>query len=173
MTEPDVYDLAGRSGTVTNGTERAEQTSPDGDGGNGPYRGDTASPARSEQQDQGDVSPDRGMTLAELKTAAYNGKFPDGHLPMPDRIYFWALRDMYQRFKAGKINKVQGEEEQDRAIRQYRQDLTQYNSMVGIVKHIVSFWREIEAAASEYAKSPNRTAEADKFYNAVYGAMPK
>lgn len=158
MTEPDVYDLAGQSETEPNGAEpgRTEQSP-------SPGQDDIVSPIIAGQQ----------YSFAEVKTAAYNGEFPDGHLPLPDRIFWWAMRDMYARFKAGKITAEQGEEEKNRAMQQYRQDVTQYNGMVGVVHRIATFWKEIEATASEYAKSPNRTAEADKFYNAVYGAMSK
>ena len=95
MTEHDVYDMAA-------------QERPDGDGGNGPYRGETASPARDSQQDQGSATPDRAITFAELKTAAYNGEFPYEGLAMPDRIMFWAMRDMYQQTRCCSMRSSKG-----------------------------------------------------------------
>ena len=115
----------------------------------------------------------RQYTLAQVKTAAYNGEFPAPTVPMPDRVLWITLRDAYAQYRSGKVSKEQGEMKINEAIKQYRQDMTQYNDMIGVVHHIATFWKQIEAAASEYAKSPDRTAEADKFYNAVYGAIPK
>ena len=160
MTEPDVYDMAAKK-------------RPDGDGGNGPYRGETATPARDSQQDQGSATPDRAITFAELKTAAYNGEFPDEGLAMPDRIMFWAMRDMYQRFKAGQITKEQGEAEKNAASRIYRKDRAKYDDYVKTARHITSLWKSVEAAATNYAKSNGRTPEADALFEAVYNARPK
>ena len=108
-----------------------------------------------------------------MKTAAYNGEFPDERLPMSERLLWWAMRDMYARFKSGKITKEQGDAERVKAENQYRNDRAKLEGYVESSNRIASFWNEIEAAATEYAKSPNRTIEADKFFEAVYKAIPK
>ena len=174
MTAPDVYDMVGQiglDGTELSGPDGTVQDSADVHSTNESSTGST------DLSDLDAIDPPilagRQHTLSQVKMAAYNGEFPDEHATMPDRIFWWAMRDMYQRFRAGQISKAQGEEEQAKAMQQYRQDMTQYNEMVGVVHRIATFWKQIEAAASEYAKCPNRTAEADKFYNAVYGALPK
>ena len=128
---------------------------------------------QAEQSVPEQEEPEPGFTYAQLKTEAYNGTFPGESMPMPDRILFWAMRDMYARFKAGKITKEQGDAERVKAEAQYRKDLTRYENIISQTKRLASFWKEIEAAATEYAKSPNRTTEADKFFEAVYKAIPK
>lgn len=142
MTEPDVYDLAGQSGTVTDGTKQPKQEAPH-------------------------------YTAYEFRMAAYNGEFPDERLPMPDRILWWAWRDMYQRFKAGKITKEQGDSERKTAEKLYRRDRAKYDLYTSTVQNITSFWKRVEAAASDYAKSNGRTPEADALFEAVYNAIPK
>lgn len=174
MTAPDVYDMVGQiglDGTELSGPDGAVQDSTDAHSTN------VSSTSSTDLSDLDAIDPPilagRQHTLSQVKMAAYNGEFPDEHATMPDRIFWWAMLDMYQRFRAGQITKAQGEEEKNRAMQQYRQDMTQYNDMIGVVHHIATFWKQIEATASEYAKCPNRTAEADKLYNAVYGAIPK
>ena len=128
---------------------------------------------QAEQSVPEQEEPEPRYTYAQLKTEAYNGTFPDEKLPMPDRILWWALRDMYARFKSGKVTKEQGEAERIAAENLYRKDRLKYEEYKSNLKRIASFWNEIEAAATEYAKSPNRTTEADKFFEAVYKAIPK
>lgn len=142
MTEPDVYDLAGQSGTVTDGTEQPEQEAPH-------------------------------YTAYEFRMAAYNGEFPDERLPMPDRILWWAWRDMYQRFKSGQITKEQGEAEKKKASQQYLRDRAMYDEYTKTTEHFASLWKSVEAAATNYAKSNGRTPEADALFEAVYNARPK
>ena len=175
MNEPDIYDLVaqaerngtepdGQDSTDTNGTGRTEPNSPSQPGQDTPESLDQIDPP---------ILAGRQYTLAQVKTAAYNGEFPAPTVPMPDRVLWITLRDAYAQYRSGKVSKEQGEARINEAIKQYRQDMTQYNDMIGVVHHIATYWKQIEAAASEYAKSPDRTAEADKFYNAVYGAIPK
>lgn len=144
MDGPDVYDLAG-------------QTSPDGTVQSG------TDPDEAEPQ----------YTVAQFKASAYNGEFPDERLPMPDRVMFWAMRDMYARFKAGKITKEQGEAELSAARKTYYKDRAKYDGYVTMANHVTSLWKTIEAAGTAYAKSDGRTPEADAFYAAVYGSKPK
>lgn len=159
--DPDVYDLAGQSGAVMDGTEPPGQSIPDG-----------TEPSVS---DQGETKPDGAypQTHAALRTAAYNGEFPDERLPMPDRIYFWALRDMYARYKAGRITKEQGEAEVAAARRVYMRDYAKHNDYITQTRHTATLFKNIEAAASAYAKSAGRTPEADALYEAVYNSRPK
>ncbi len=148
MDGPDVYDLVG-------------QTSPDGADPDGTVK------SGYEREDY----PYR--TVRDFRTAAYNGEFPDERLPMPDRVYFWAMRDMYARYKAGKITKEQGEAELASARKTYYKDRARYDGYVAMTEHVTSLWKTIEAAATDYAKSNGRTPEADAFYAAVYGSKPK
>ena len=97
MTEPDIYDLAAQ----------AEQSRTDTDKKSDP---DKTEPDVTEPSVADPDEVEMHMTYPQLRTAAYNGEFPNEKYPMPDRIFFWALRDMYQRFKSGKITKEQSGE---------------------------------------------------------------
>ena len=160
MTEPDIYDLAAQ----------AEQSRTDTDKKTDP---DKTEPDVNEQTVADPEVVEMHMTYPQLRTAAYNGEFPNEKYPMPDRIFFWALRDMYQRFKAGKITKEQGDSERKTAEKLYRRDRAKYDLYTSTVQNITSFWKRVEAAASDYAKSDGRTPEADALFEAVYNAIPK
>lgn len=158
--EPDIYDLAAQ----------AEQSRTDTDKKTDP---DKTEPDVTEPSVADPDEVEMHMTYPQLRTAAYNGEFPNEKYPMPDRIFFWALRDMYQRFKAGKITKEQGDSERKTAEKLYRRDRAKYDLYTSTVQNITSFWKRVEAAASDYAKSDGRTPEADALFEAVYNAIPK
>lgn len=160
MTEPDIYDLAAQ----------AEQSRTDTDKKTDP---DKTEPDVTEPSVADPDEVEMHMTYPQLRTAAYNGEFPNEKYPMPDRIFFWALRDMYQRFKSGKITKEQGDSERKTAEKLYRRDRAKYDLYTSTVQNITSFWKRVEAAASDYAKSDGRTPEADALFEAVYNAIPK
>ena len=160
MTEPDIYDLAAQAGQSRTDTDK--KTDPD------KTEPDVTEPSVADPDEV-----EMHMTYPQLRTAAYNGEFPNEKYPMPDRIFFWALRDMYQRFKAGKITKEQGDSERKTAEKLYRRDRAKYDLYTSAVQNITSFWKRVEAAASDYAKSDGRTPEADALFEAVYNAIPK
>ena len=83
------------------------------------------------------------------------------------------MRDMYARFKAGKVSKEQGETERIAAEKLYRRDRAKYDLYTSTVQNITSFWKRVEEAATDYAKSNGRTPEADALFEAVYNAIPK
>lgn len=160
MTEPDIYDLAAQAGQSRTDTDK--KTAPD-----------KTEPDVNEPSVADPDEVEMHMTYPQLRTAAYNGEFPNEKYPMPDRIFFWALRDMYQRFKSGKITKEQGDSERKTAEKLYRRDRAKYDLYTSTVQNITSFWKRVEAAASDYAKSDGRTPEADALFEAVYNAIPK
>lgn len=160
MTEPDIYDLAAQAGQSRTDTDK--KTDPDN------TEPDVTEPSVADPDEV-----EMHMTYPQLRTAAYNGEFPNEKYPMPDRIFFWALRDMYQRFKSGKITKEQGDSERKTAEKLYRRDRAKYDLYTSTVQNITSFWKRVEAAASDYAKSDGRTPEADALFEAVYNAIPK
>lgn len=160
MTEPDIYDLAAQAEQIRTDTDK--KTDPD------KTEPDVTEPSVADPDEV-----EMHMTYPQLRTAAYNGEFPNEKYPMPDRIFWWTLRDMYQRFKAGKITKEQGDSERKTAEKLYRRDRAKYDLYTSTVQNITSFWKRVEAAASDYAKSDGRTPEADALFEAVYNAIPK
>ncbi len=152
MEPPDVYDMAAQSAesnvAVQDDAEResAAQSDADATDENYPH-----------------------ITMKDFKIRTYNGETPGENLPMPDRILWWAYREMYAQFKAGKISKEQGEEMQKAISRQYTKDRKKYDDYIKITKSITDLYKRIENAATAYIKSGNRTPEADALYEALYG----
>lgn len=172
--EPDIYDLAAQAGQSRTDTDKKtdpDKTEPDVTEPSVADHDEVSAQTEQTVADHDEV--EMHMTYPQLRTAAYNGEFPNEQYPMPDRIFFWALRDMYQRFKAGKITKEQGDSERKTAEKLYRRDRAKYDLYTSTVQNITSFWKRVEAAASDYAKSDGRTPEADALFEAVYNAIPK
>ena len=146
MTEPDIYDLV------------AQQKSP--------------AQERAEQNGAEQEKPK--WTAPTIQLAAYNTTdLPNADCPMPERVLWWALRDMYSRFRAGQISKEQGETEKQAALQTYQRDKARYDMYVSLTQHQAEMWRDIENKAEAYAKCANRSEEADAFFEAVYGVRPK
>ena len=113
-------------------------------------------------------------TVQNIQVAAFDiTKFPDAECPMPERILWWTLRDVYARFKDGRISKERGEIEKQWAMNAYKRDAARMELYKGLVKHQAEMWQQIEQKGRNYAKSDCRSAEADEFYAAVYGCRPK
>lgn len=150
MSEPDIYDLVAAqhkspAQDEKPGTEQngAEQTAPKWD-------------------------------VPHIQLSAYNTtELPDAECPMPERVLWWSLRDMYARFRAGQISKEQGETEKQAELRTYQRDKAKWDMYVSLTQHQAEMWRDIESKAAAYAKCANRSEEADAFFEAVYGVRPK
>jgi len=109
-----------------------------------------------------------------IQLQAYDStKLPDADCPLPERVLWWALRDIYARFKAGQISKEAGEQLKQKAMQNYTKDRTQYDSLRRIEQNQAKMWMRIESAARDYTKSDSRTPEADAFCQAVYGCKLK
>ena len=109
-----------------------------------------------------------------IQLQAYDStKLPDAECPLPERVLWWAMRDIYARFKSGQISKDAGEQLKQKAMQNYARDRTQYDTLRRIERHQAETWMRIENAARVYAKSGSRTPEADALYQAVYGCKLK
>jgi len=93
-------------------------------------------------------------------------------LDPPDRLLFFELREIYRLYRMKKfpkeicaVKKRQAIDQKDALARKLADaDMVQMNW--------AAFWRRVEHAATVYAKSEGRTAEADDFYEAVYRLRP-
>lgn len=114
-----------------------------------------------------------GITELEIiNKYAYADQMPADQMTCPERCLWYALRDVYRRFRSGDITREQGEMEKHRAIRQYELDVGELDSAKKIIMHNADMWSEIELAASMY--SMDRTLQnADAFVSAVYGVKSK
>lgn len=117
---------------------------------------------------------DQKYTVQSIQIHAYDStKLPDAECPLPERVLWWALRDIYARFKAGQISKEAGEQLKQKAMQNYARDKTQYDTLCQVEQNNAKMWARIENAARVYATSDSRTPEADAFYQAVYGCKLK
>lgn len=98
---------------------------------------------------------------------------PDADCPVPLRVLWWCLRDIYARYKAGTISKETGEQLKQKAMQTYTKDKAHYDMMDRIVKHQAQMWVNIEQSARRYAFSDNRTLEADALYESIYSCKLK
>ena len=113
-------------------------------------------------------------TVPMIQIAAYDSaRTPDTDCPMPERVLWWSLRDIYARYKAGTISKETGEQLKQKAMQTYAKDKAQYDMMERIVKHQAEMWVAIEQTARRYAFSDNRTLEADALYESIYSCKLK
>lgn len=152
MEPPDVYDMVSQSAQ-----------------GDNPVQDD--SERESAAQSDADATDENypHITMKDFKNRTYNGETPGENLPMPERILWWAYREMYAQFKAGKISTEQGKEMQKAISRQYTRDRIKYDDGMNAMKRTAELFRTVNNAATVYVKSGNRTPEADALYEALYG----
>lgn len=98
-----------------------------------------------------------------LERAAMDGaELPEG-LSFSQQFYFLGLRNIYARFRAGKMDREQGSREKKRLQRSAEQ-LRSYEKQT---LEIGELWIRTEGPAARFVKE--RTIEAaEKFYEAVY-----
>jgi len=113
------------------------------------------------------------MTLEEIQVAAYDfQRIPDGSLPAPECLLWYMLRDIYDRYRNKIITQEEGEAEKQKAMRQYRDNKSHFDTAAQILRHHASMWRDIEQSADAYRKNPSIDT-ADAFLTAVYGVGRK
>ena len=113
---------------------------------------------------------EQNYSTQNIQLQAYDSTtLPDADCPLPERVLWWTLRDVYARFKAGQISKDAGESQKRTAMQNYAKDKARYDMLTSIAQHQANMWTRIETAARDYAKSNSRTPEADAFFEAVYG----
>lgn len=111
------------------------------------------------------------MTIDELSVSAANGTIPDG-LTAPERAVWYPLRDLYKAVRDKHMTAVEAKREKSVLAEQYDRDVKTETERDKAMTYNADLWKRIERAATVYAKSDNRTPEADAFYHAVYGIAP-
>ena len=107
------------------------------------------------------------MTKEEIIKYAAGGQMPNREMTCPERALFYALKDIYTRFRQGIITKEQGESQKNLALRQFALDNSAILSAMKILRQNAEMWKEIELAGNHYHM--DRTLEnADAFIEAVY-----
>lgn len=103
--------------------------------------------------------------------AADGGPIPDGLKQWEQNAYI-ALRGLYQQYRAGAIDRETAAAEKRKIFKAARDAESMEAFWDKLAQSTVTLWREIEAAASAYAKEPT-LENADAFYQAVYRVRRK
>ena len=112
------------------------------------------------------------MNKDEISKYAYIEELPQESMNSAERCLWYALRDVYRRFKSGNMDKATGDFEKSKALRQFDIDSGKLNMAERIIERDASMWQEIELSANMYHM--HRTLEnADAFVSAVYGVKLK
>lgn len=101
----------------------------------------------------------------------------DMELTAQDRALYYAVKDMYALFRAGRINAQTGAERKRLAVRQWNMDNAAIDGNAQLVRNRADYWKRIEAAGAAYARQrtsgaadPEQTIRlADEMFLAVYG----
>lgn len=109
----------------------------------------------------------------ELSVMSANGTDKTEQLGMPERCLYYALFDLYRRHRTGELSTEDCKRLKLTAVKQYEKDRNEQDWYVRLIQNHAKLWEHIERAGTVYAKSPRRTPEADAFYQAVYGCLPK
>ena len=106
-----------------------------------------------------------------IKFAAI-GQLPAEAMTCPERALYYTLKDVYSRLRQGSLDKSQGENLKNHALKQYELDLSALESSLKILRQNAELWKAIETAGNAYRL--NRTLDlADIFIETVYGVRIK
>ena len=104
------------------------------------------------------------MTADELEDLAFQNRGMPKGLNAAEQMMFQSFRRLYAYAKLVQMPPEQGKSEKMEILREFDQRSFQLKRM----EHNVKLWKEIDAAASRFAKE--RTVEsAEDFVKAVYG----
>ena len=111
--------------------------------------------------------------IDDVRLSAYNQDKEPGESWKPPKLVMWyAFRELYRDFRAGKLKKDEAEKAKAEILKRYAAQKTEYDTMQNIVQRQAEMWKRIELAGSRYGTE--RTIEnADAFMEAVYGVRMK
>lgn len=114
----------------------------------------------------------REMDLEKLEIMALQReKMPD-LLTLYEQMFFILLRGLYIQLQNDYIDREQATAEKKKIVAQYKKQLRREKFNSNLAKLQSHFFREVEAAASRYAKT--RTLEAaDELYQTIYKVQIK
>ena len=112
------------------------------------------------------------MTVRQLKSAAQHQEQPNPEWTCAERAFFYAMRDLYAKFKTGSLSKEEGERLTSIAEKQFKKDEADFLEAKKIIANNAEMWKRIEFASHRYIQE--RTVEnANAFVEAVYGVKLK
>ena len=110
------------------------------------------------------------MTFDEICIAtADNSRLPDETISMPDRLAWICLRSTYEDYSNARITLDEAKAIKARIRRQHMKDTSQYKMYQNALERSESQYKEAERAAIAYARSGNRSPEADVLFRIFYG----
>lgn len=108
------------------------------------------------------LSPD------EISAYAAKGEMPKDAMHHIDWVLWYTLRDIYNEFREGTLDKETGAKRKQHAVDLFNQAWEKQCRSDELCYRMAELWKQIEQAATEYRKS--RTVEnADKLMEIVYG----
>lgn len=106
----------------------------------------------------------------EISAYAARGELPDKDMHQIDLVLWYMLRDIYNEFRTGTLDKATGAERKRHAIDLFDQAWERQCQADELCHRMAALWKQIETTATEYRKS--RTLEnADNMMRVVYGFM--
>ena len=110
------------------------------------------------------------MDLDELERIAMRGgPMPDG-LNLTDQWFFQSISLLYERYRAGFINREKGKKEKGQIVYQRDKEMRQRKCGDKLINHHVAQTKAVESAQNAYRK--NRTLEnADALSAALDGRL--
>lgn len=108
----------------------------------------------------------------ELSVFAANGTVPDFKLDVVERCLYLELYDLYRRYRSKELSAEECKQKKASFVRAYNEERSRMDWYSGAMVKQGEFWKRVEFAGTQYAKSQDRTEAGDTFYNAVYGMMP-
>lgn len=112
------------------------------------------------------------MLKDDIIKCAVSGQLPQVDMTCPERALYYTLKDVYDNYRKGLINKAQGEAQKNKALRQYDLDCGAFTSAMRILRDNAKLWQQIELAANHY-RLERSLDNADAFIEAVYNVNIK
>lgn len=175
-----VHDMSATGGVTQTGnnmssTRKAEQTT---DAQNVP---NSTSRSGNVISSTGETTQPPTTRAEEICNYAFAGELPDGAvLTAPERALYYAVREMYDLYKKGRINAQTGAERKRAAIRLYNRDVTETEGNKQLIRNQGDYWRRVELVGERYALIRTKPADtiesmaeviaaADNLFEVVYG----
>lgn len=112
------------------------------------------------------------MTINEISAAAVDYfRIPDENVNVADRAAWYALRSLYEDFRRKVITAEAGKDMKRQIVAQHMRDTGQLRLCTDALSRSEDQLKRAERAAISYAKSDNRTPEADALFEVFYGRV--
>ena len=112
------------------------------------------------------------MDIREIEQKAFRCEQMPDLLTLHEQTFFILLRGLYMQLHNDYIDREQAAAEKKRIVAQYKKQLRREKFNSSLAKLQAIFFREVEAAASRYARTKTIEA-ADELYHTIYKVQMK